>query len=184
MAVSALSCGTWASPQLWCTGSVVVAQGLSCSKACGILIPWPGIKLMSPALEGRFLTSGPPGKSPGPFFFKSAWWVYDLPFLAYIYKLLSFFTTLKFLFRHCRISHLVIAESELCRSGSAVCCFCWPGLIVPCFLVVVSFSELFIFLRYFPLRSIWGMGWSWFFQRGFALTSAGCLVALSNKKSL
>ena len=30
---------------------------------CGILVPWPGIKPTSPALEGRFLTTGPPGKS-------------------------------------------------------------------------------------------------------------------------
>ena len=149
-------------------------MGFSCPKACGIFLPWPGIKLMSPALEGRFLTSGPPGKSPGPPFFKSAWWVYDLSLLAYIYKLLSFLTTLEFLFRHCRLSCLVIAESELFAAL----------VLLPCCLVAVSFSELFIFLRYLPLRSIWGMGWSWFFQRGFALTSAGCLGALPNKKSL
>ena len=36
---------------------------LSCPKACGILVPWPGIKPMSPTLEGRFLTMGPLGKS-------------------------------------------------------------------------------------------------------------------------
>ena len=43
---------------LWRTGSV----------ARGILIPWPGIKLASLALQGRFLTTGPPGKPPGNFF--------------------------------------------------------------------------------------------------------------------
>ena len=31
--------------------------------ACGILVPWPGIEPTSPALEGGFLTTGPPGKS-------------------------------------------------------------------------------------------------------------------------
>ena len=31
--------------------------------ACGILVPQPGIKPLSPALEGRFLTIGPPGQS-------------------------------------------------------------------------------------------------------------------------
>ena len=31
--------------------------------ACGILVPPPSIKPMSPALEGRFLTTGLPGKS-------------------------------------------------------------------------------------------------------------------------
>ena len=35
----------------------------SCPAACGILVPWPGIKPSSPALEGRFLTTGPPWKS-------------------------------------------------------------------------------------------------------------------------
>ena len=45
-------------------GSVVVAYGLSCLAACGILVPRPGIEPASPALEGGFLTAGPPGKSP------------------------------------------------------------------------------------------------------------------------
>ena len=43
--------------------SVVVARGLSCTAACGISVPRPGVDTMSPALEGRFLTTGPPGKS-------------------------------------------------------------------------------------------------------------------------
>ena len=49
-------CGTRA-PSLRCTSSVVVVHGLSCPAACGILVPWPGIKLASPALEGGFLTT-------------------------------------------------------------------------------------------------------------------------------
>ena len=32
-------------------------------QACGILTPQPGIELSLPALEGRVLTTGPPGKS-------------------------------------------------------------------------------------------------------------------------
>ena len=52
------SCGLWA-PEL--TGSVVrVNTGLT---ACRILVPRSGIKPATPALEGRFLTTGPPGKS-------------------------------------------------------------------------------------------------------------------------
>ena len=43
--------------------SVVVTRGISCSSTCGILVPQPGIKPVSPALQGRFLTTGPPGKS-------------------------------------------------------------------------------------------------------------------------
>jgi len=40
-----------------------VAHGLSCPAACGILVPLPGIEPASPAFQGRFLTTGPPGKS-------------------------------------------------------------------------------------------------------------------------
>ena len=35
------------------------------------LVPQPGIELMSPALEGRYLTTGPPGKS-HPFLFETS----------------------------------------------------------------------------------------------------------------
>ena len=50
-----LHCGTWL-PE--CKSSVVTPM------ECGILVPQPGIRPASPALEGRFLTSGPPGKVP------------------------------------------------------------------------------------------------------------------------
>ena len=45
------------------TGSVFGAQGFSCSVACGILVPWPGIEPASCAMQGKFLTTGTPGKS-------------------------------------------------------------------------------------------------------------------------
>ena len=35
--------------------------------ACGILVPWPGIKPTFPALEGRFLNIGPLGSTNRPF---------------------------------------------------------------------------------------------------------------------
>ena len=54
------SCGAWAPEHV---GSVVVAHGLSCPAACGILVPRPGTEPASSALEGRFFTTGPPGKS-------------------------------------------------------------------------------------------------------------------------
>ena len=61
--VLGLSWGTW--------GSFIAAwgvlsscgMGLSYLGACGILVPRPEIEPMSPALEGGFLTIGPPGKS-------------------------------------------------------------------------------------------------------------------------
>ena len=50
-------------------GSFIAGQGLascggsllSCSRACKILVPQQGIEPMSPALQGRFLITGPPG---------------------------------------------------------------------------------------------------------------------------
>ena len=48
---------------LWHTSSLFVARGLSCSTACAILVPRPGIEPTSPALQGGFLTTGPSGKS-------------------------------------------------------------------------------------------------------------------------
>ena len=50
-----------------CTGSVAAASRLSCPAAWGILVSQPGIKPVLPAFEGRFLTTGPPGKSPRQF---------------------------------------------------------------------------------------------------------------------
>ena len=51
---------------LGCIGS----HGLSCPTACGILVLPLGMEPTSPALEGRFLATGPPRKSP---FLLSAW---------------------------------------------------------------------------------------------------------------
>ena len=55
------SCGVWALER---EGSAVVALGLSCLTVCRILVPQPGIKPESSALEVRVLTTGPPGKPP------------------------------------------------------------------------------------------------------------------------
>ena len=61
--VRGLSCGRHT---LHCgvQASLLVAHRLSCPAAHGLLIPQPGIEPMCPALEDRFLTAGPPGKSP------------------------------------------------------------------------------------------------------------------------
>ena len=42
--------------------SVSAALGLSCSMTCGILVLRPGIEPTSPGFQGRFFTTGPPGK--------------------------------------------------------------------------------------------------------------------------
>ena len=56
LATLGFCCSSWAS-------LVVVLEGLFCPMACGILVSQSGIKPAPPALEGRFLTTGPPGKS-------------------------------------------------------------------------------------------------------------------------
>ena len=55
MAASCLSCVMW--------NHFLVVCVLSWFVVCGILVHWPGIKPTSPALQGEFLTTGPPGKS-------------------------------------------------------------------------------------------------------------------------
>ena len=45
-------------------GSVFELHWLSCSMAYGILVARAEIEPASPALQGRFLTTGPPGKFP------------------------------------------------------------------------------------------------------------------------
>ena len=57
-----LSCGMW-DLSLKYVASLVVVHRLSCSMVCGIKVSQPGIKLMSPALEGRFLPIGSPEMS-------------------------------------------------------------------------------------------------------------------------
>ena len=63
----AQGCGVWLPEselqQFGLAGSPAAARGLSCSEACGILVPPPGIEPPSPALQHGLLTTGPPGKS-------------------------------------------------------------------------------------------------------------------------
>ena len=55
-------CGTWAFPT--CPRQALQSGArLRCPAICGILVPWPGIGLISTALESGFLTTGPAGKS-------------------------------------------------------------------------------------------------------------------------
>ena len=57
---------------VWLHWVFFVLQRLSCPKGYGIFVPWLGMELASPALEGGFLTTGPPGKSPGDKGFKDS----------------------------------------------------------------------------------------------------------------
>ena len=61
-APSSLSLTSWALGRTW---RMILLFGLrDLYLACGILVPRPGIEPSSPALQGRFLTTGSPGKSP------------------------------------------------------------------------------------------------------------------------
>ena len=48
---------------IWLYWVLVEVHGLSCSPACGILAPQPGIEPAFSGLQGGFINSGPPGKS-------------------------------------------------------------------------------------------------------------------------
>ena len=67
----------------------VVACRLNCPTACGILVPQPGIKPTSPALEAGLVTTGP--------WRFLAWtallrpnWTYNKPHIARVYNLATF----------------------------------------------------------------------------------------------
>ena len=63
--LAAVGCGTW-DRSLRCI-LLFAALGLSYPTACETLVPPPGGESASPALEGRFLTTGPSRKSPALF---------------------------------------------------------------------------------------------------------------------
>ena len=65
LATSGLSC-SFRDLLLWHVGSG--AWRLSCHMVCAILVPRPGIEPEFPALEGRFLTIGPPETFQGSVF--------------------------------------------------------------------------------------------------------------------
>ena len=79
---SCLRCSTWDlcyimwHLSLWHT-TIVGMHGFSCPLGCGILVPWPGIKPSSPALQGGFLTTGLPGKS---LFFYFIWTLFPVAY--------------------------------------------------------------------------------------------------------
>ena len=66
---------------------VVAVNRLSRSTECGVLLLRPGIEPMSPALQGGFLTTGPPGKSPKPGLCVLApgipFMVFKIPFMVF-----------------------------------------------------------------------------------------------------
>ena len=49
--------GSWLQP----SDSLLHCVTFSLVVVCGIFVPWPGMELLSPALEGELLTTGPPG---------------------------------------------------------------------------------------------------------------------------
>ena len=72
---------------VWCIVCLLAAHRLSCSMACGILVPWPGTEPMSPALPGRLLTTGPPGKSLNLSLFDKGSWRLQLWWWTHLFLL-------------------------------------------------------------------------------------------------
>ena len=74
LTASGLSGSTWnlcqaqticpGTPALSVVGFSSFRACLNCSAACGVYSSPTGIELMSPELQGEFLTTGPPGKFP------------------------------------------------------------------------------------------------------------------------
>ena len=67
--------------------SLIMTCRLCCPVACRILVPWPRIEPMTPALQDRFLTTGPPRKSQNHLFW--------LNFRSHSTSLLLFFHLLR-----------------------------------------------------------------------------------------
>ena len=69
LTVLGFSCHPWdlccVTGTFHCADSLTVVCGLSCSTACGIFVPLPGIESMCPALHGGFLTTEQWEKSQG-----------------------------------------------------------------------------------------------------------------------
>ena len=64
-----------------CMDAAVVARALRCPKACGILVPQPGIEPLSPALQGVFFNHWTTQEVPRVldiFHIQISYWVYNL----------------------------------------------------------------------------------------------------------
>ena len=102
-------------PLLWRLGSIVATCGLSCPKASGILVPQPGMRRATLALQSGFFTTGPPGKS---FTCHSYYWSFLKPPLARTGSP----TLCKETCSECRIRlHLLSSSASRCHAPK-VCC--------------------------------------------------------------
>ena len=55
-------CGPFQKSLIYCSSASLLCFVFFGHKAGGILVPWPGIELVSAALEGKVSTTGLPGK--------------------------------------------------------------------------------------------------------------------------
>ena len=79
---------------LWLHSIFIWVLGLSCPTAWGILVPRPGIEPTSPALEGRFLTTGPLAKFLLFPFWSLAGTAFKSPFMMILVSYSTSFQTL------------------------------------------------------------------------------------------
>ena len=93
MAALGLRCSQWLSLvckdfSLQCTGSRVAGCRLNHPVVCEILVAQPGMELESPEREGRFLSTGPAGKSPYDYF-KPIYLLRFWRFALFLFKIIS-----------------------------------------------------------------------------------------------
>ena len=99
-------CGPWA-PE--CGGSVVAVGRLRCSAARGVFVSQPGIKPTSPALQGGFLTTGPPEK---PLYFYFCRWSFEVLSLFCSHLSFAFQNNLQDNNLHFRIIRIKVLKRE------------------------------------------------------------------------
>ena len=102
-------------------GSVVVAWGLSCSPACGILVPQPGIESESSALKSGFLITGSWGKLLSS---KSCSWcpfaIFNVDFNSWLWNSKAEGYSLG-----TQLSEVIRSEGITRSHGSFICSTCW-----------------------------------------------------------
>ena len=124
------TCGTWA--QWW------LCSGLVAPAACGILGPWPRIEPVSPALQGRLLTTGPPGKSRN--FWTFYWKIIEAIVMPIALKECCYFCWLTLWLLNFLFCYLILMQihqgiwnfMKFIAQGMSRLCWLWLATVMEC----------------------------------------------------